>query len=129
MTNKQKNDPADKLLTLNPITLAAQRAARADVKRDSIILLALVAAGVLIQLALIYYGFANVLWIIIFLGILYLISNWRQWRAYTKHELHCPYCTKPLTNGIQLLKRPGPYCPHCGEIALATGRQLENQKT
>lgn len=125
--NKQTNTPNDKLLTLNPFTLAAQRAARADIKRDTIILLGIVIAGVLLQLVLIYLGFANVMWMIIFLGIIYLISNWLQWRAYLKHELHCPHCTKPLADSIQLHKRPSPRCPHCEEFALATGRQLENQ--
>ena len=128
MSNKQKNNPTDKLLTLNPITLAAQRAARADIKRDNTILLSLVAVAVVLQIFLIYSGFANVLWVVLFLGAIYLIGNWRQWDAYLKHQLHCPHCTKPLADGVHLHKRPTPYCPHCGEIALATGQQLENQK-
>jgi len=128
LSTKQKATPEDKLLTLNPLTVAAQRAARAEIKRDTMILLGLVIAGVLLQIVLIYLGFGNVLWMVVFLGIIYLIHNWRQWRAFLKHELHCPHCTKQLADGIQLHKRPSPRCPHCGEFALATSRQLEAQK-
>ena len=110
-------------LRLDRETLEAQRAARNDLKRDTIILFSVLVVGLFFLWFVVKYIHLT----IPFLLIIYATSNWRRWHILRKHNLHCPHCEKPLAEGIKLHKSPNyDSCPHCGKRALATAKQLQS---
>lgn len=111
-------------LDLDEKTLAIQRAVRNDVKRDAIILMSILILGMILLLV----GFGSIHLTIPFLITIYVTSNWRQWNALLKNNLHCPHCNQPIANGVKLHTSPSHNCPHCGKRTLATIKQLKESR-
>jgi hypothetical protein len=115
-------------LKLDKETMQAQRATRNMVKRDTWILI-LAFFGSLILLFVLKKWFPSIT--ILFLPLLivfYIVSNWRQWNALIVNQLRCPHCGQLLAEHVNLLWSPSPKCRHCGEIALASIKQLEQDE-
>jgi hypothetical protein len=124
----------DYYLELDNDTLIAQRSARNLAKRDARIMFIIMAVGfVLLLVAIPFLSkhlplYLTLSLILIFYIFIKLASNWRGWVALRSFNLHCPHCKQPLfTERINILRSPSKKCPNCGQIALASIKQL-NQK-
>ena len=122
---------SDNLLELNPEILKTQREARNMVKRDARILMALLFGTFAIGWILDHiFKPSGCIFFASLLGLLtgfLLASNWRQWAALIKFDLHCPHCNLSLADKVHIFKSPNHNCPHCGKRALATIEQLKRQ--
>ena len=108
--------------------LAAQRAAKAAIRRYTMLLLGGF-AGATVALYLIRRGPAGVGGVsnddVFLLGLVaigltfYLAARVVQWRTLIKHDLRCPRCGEALATKVRLLRSPGMTCPACGGLALS----------
>ena len=106
-------------------TLQAQRIARNMVKRDTKILVySLLATLVLLFMLSKRFPLSMVLLIPALIAFL-VLNNWRQWKALIDFKLRCPHCGQLLAKKVNLFWSPSPKCRNCGEIALASIRQLK----
>jgi hypothetical protein len=113
-------------------TLSAQRAARAMIKHEARFLAPLGALGFLVLFGLSFYFARNMsIYVpLLLFGVYYVayraVTNWRQWAALQKFELVCPSCGRALAEQIHYFKSPNSKCPHCGQVAWASLKQLNN---
>jgi len=109
-------------------TLQAQRAVRNIVKHDTKILVYSL-LGSLFLLYVLSKKFPIVIVLLIPILVMFLaINNWRQWKALIDYKLRCPHCGQVLAERVNFFWSPSPKCRHCGEIALATIKQLEQDE-
>ena len=118
-------------MDLDPETGNAQRAARAMAKREAKIMTPLAALGFIGLFALnLYFARQISIYVTMLLFATYyaayrVIINWRQWLILQKFKLVCPACGRLLGEKIHYFKSPSSKCPHCGEVALASTKQLD----
>jgi len=116
---------------LDPETLAAQRAARKAVQKETRILLPVMFVAMLA----LFYAAINLTHIIpfyvsfaLYLGLYILFRvylNGRQWKVLLDYQLTCPHCGKRLAEKVQYFKSPSSKCPNCRKVALIPVQMLK----